>query len=102
MNGISTRPEMEFKVGAVRASIWSNPRHTRDGQIFQSHKVIVERTYKDMHGNFKSTGGLELNDIPKAILALKKAYEWLTVKKPEPHPGQGRDQEAIQAEVRIP
>ena len=83
MNGISVKPEMTFKVGAVRAAIWTNPRHSRDGGLFNSHRVIVERTYKDMHGNFKSTHSLDTNDIPKAILALKKSYDYLMT-KPKP------------------
>lgn len=74
MTTISTRPETELKVGAVRVTIWANPRVTSDGRPFSSHKVILERVYKDS-GGFKSTGSLDVNDIPKAILVLKKAYE---------------------------
>ena len=77
MNGISTKPEVEFKIGAVRAAIWANPRHTNNGKLFNSHKVLLERFYKDGQGNFQSTSSLDTNDIPKAILALKKAYEYL-------------------------
>ncbi|MBM3334785.1 hypothetical protein FJY63_09000 [Candidatus Sumerlaeota bacterium] len=76
MPTITTRPEKEFKVGAVRAAIWANPRVASDGRSFNSHKVILERVYKDREG-FKSTDSLDPNDIPKAILALKKAYEYL-------------------------
>ena len=77
MNGISIKPEAEFRVAGIRASLWANPRQGRNG-IYNTHRVIVERTYKDATGNFKTTPGLEVNDIPKAILALKKAYEYLT------------------------
>ena len=84
MTGLSVKPEKEYKVGAVRAAIWCNPRTTSDGRQFNSHKVILERTYKDASGNFKSTSSLDVNDIPKAILALKKAYEFcMAPKKPE-------------------
>lgn len=76
MSGISAKPIMEFKVGAVRASIWKNARFDGTGRSFDSHKVLVERTYKDRDG-FKSTSSLDLNDIPKAILALKQAYEYI-------------------------
>ena len=75
-----TRPEKEFKVGAVRAAIWTNIRQAPGGQDFKSHKVLIERVYRDNQGNFQNTGSLDLNDIPKAILALKKAYEYLTLK----------------------
>ena len=79
MNGVVSKPEMEFKVGAVRAAIWTNPRMSGDGRLFDSHKVIVERFYKDQRGSFQTTSSLDTNDIPKAILALKKAYEYLTM-----------------------
>jgi len=77
MNGTSTRPEKEFRVGAIRAAIWANPRRTAGGQSFDSHRIQLERTYKDSQGNFKTTQSLEANDIPKAIVALQKSYEFL-------------------------
>jgi hypothetical protein len=92
MNGISAKPEKEFKVGAVRAAVWSNLRHTSNGKMFNSHKVIVDRVYKDNHGDFKTTNSLDTNDIPKAILALKKAFEYLTLRGPEKT---GAKQEAL-------
>ena len=82
MSTASTKPEHEFKVGAVKASIWSNPRETRDGKLFNSHKVIVDRVYRDSGGEFKATSSLDVNDIPKAILALKKAYDYLMTQPP--------------------
>ena len=102
MNGISIKPEAEFKVGALRASVWSNPRQGRDGSTFNSHKVIVERTYKDMHGNFKNTPSLDVNDIPKAILALKKTYEYLMVSKPQARSEVPDEAYAITPPNRIP
>ena len=80
MTGASAKPEIDFKVGAVRVAVWKNTRLARNGRLFDSHKVVVERTYKDGQGNFKTAESLETNDIPKAILALKKAYEYLTIK----------------------
>jgi hypothetical protein len=40
-------------------------------------QVVLERTYKDRNGSYASTHSLQMNDIPKAILALTKAYEYL-------------------------
>ena len=85
MIGANTRPEKEVRAGAVRVAVWTNERRNRDGESFDSHRVQLERTYKDAQGNFKTTQSLELNDIPKAILALSKAYEFLTLK------GEGTD-----------
>ena len=81
MNGVPARPDQEFRVGAVRVAVWINPRQTSNGKSFNSHKVVLERTYKDMHGDFKTTQSLELNDIPKAIIALKKMYEFCLVRR---------------------
>jgi hypothetical protein len=81
MNGVSAKPENEFRVGAVRAAVWTNPRHLANGKSFESHRIILERTYKDAQGEFKTTPALELNDVPKAILALKKIYEYCLTRK---------------------
>jgi len=73
----STKPEKEFKAGAVRATIWRNDHLSSDGKVFNSRKVVIERIYRDANQNFKTTGSLAVNDIPKAIVVLEKAYEFL-------------------------
>lgn len=82
MNSDFTRPEREFRVGAVRVTIWGNPRYGPDGKTWVSHRVAIDRGYKDHDGNWKKTDTLDTEDIPKAILALKRAYEYLTMTKP--------------------
>ena len=49
--------------------------------MFNGHRVLLERTYRDDQGNFKTNGSLDTNDVPDAILALRKAYEYLTGRK---------------------
>jgi hypothetical protein len=71
------KPIANFKVGSVRAAIWKNQRQNENGNSFESVKVVLDRTYKDRIGNYSSTHSLDANDIPKAILALMKAYEYL-------------------------
>ena len=77
MNETKNRPVFSVKVGAVRAAIWRNHRETGNGQGFESVQVVLERTYKDRSGSYSSTHSLGMNDIPKAVLALNKAYEYL-------------------------
>ena len=43
-------------------------------------KATIDRRYKDSEGNWQSTKSLRLNDIPKAIVVLSKAYEELILK----------------------
>ena len=78
MNSQPSRPEFETRVGPIRVTVWSNQRQTSSGRSFGSRKVLMERLYRDSQGTAKTTAGLETNDIPKAILALNKAYEYLT------------------------
>lgn len=75
----NNRPVKDFRVGSIRATIWPRRGVRVDGTGYQSHNVVLERTYTDGRGQFQTTGSLDLNSIPKAILALKKAYEYLTI-----------------------
>ncbi len=70
------KPEKVFKMGAVRASIFRNIIE-RDGKSIPLAKVIIEVRYKDKSGEWKGTNSLSLNELPKAITALQKAYEYL-------------------------
>ena len=71
-----SKPEKVFKMGAVRASIWRNVIQ-RDGKEVPIAKVIIEVRYKDKSGEWKGTNSLSLNELPKAISALRKAYDYL-------------------------
>ena len=77
MNETKNRPMMSAKVGSVRAAVWKNQRQNANGQGFESVRVVLDRTYMDRNGKYESTHSLGVNDIPKTILALTKAYEYL-------------------------
>jgi len=81
------KPEKVFKVGAVRASIFRNTIE-KNGQTIPLPKVVIEVRYKDKAGQWNGTNSLSLNDLPKAILALQKAYEYLMEHR-EPEPAEG-------------
>ena len=40
-----------------------------------------QRAYKDKDGNFQHTTSFKDNDIPKAVLALTKAYDYLVSRR---------------------
>ena len=71
-----TQPEKKFKVGACTASVFVNEISTANGKAIIKN-VVLQRTYKDKEGNFQNTTSLRIDDIPKAILALHKAYDYL-------------------------
>jgi len=81
----SNKPEAVFKVGAVRASIFRNTI-VQHGREIPLPKVVLEVRYKDKAGDWKGTNSLSLNEVPKAILALEKAYEYLTSHRDAPTP----------------
>ena len=81
---MSNKPEIVFKIGAVRASVFKNIIE-KNGQSIELPKVVIEVRYKDKTGQWQGTNSLSINDIPKAILALQKAFEFLLIKN---DPGQ--------------
>ena len=74
------QPEKRFKCGACEAAIFENEIKS-NGKIVKLKKVAIQKRYKNSEGEWKSTHSLDKNDIPKLILALSKAYEYLTMSK---------------------
>ena len=71
-----SKPETVFKVGAVWASVFRNIIE-KNGRSIPLPKVVIEVRYKDKTGQWNGTNSLSINDLPKAILALQKAFEYL-------------------------
>jgi len=82
-NNQAKQPECSFRAGGVRASVWKWTDTTKDGKTFERLKVLLERTYRDAAGEWKSTSSYGANDVPKAILALSRAYAYLQDKPQE-------------------
>ena len=68
--------EKRIQVGACSASVFKKDVQTADG-VVPIHDVVLQRAYKDKEGNYQHTNSYRVNDLPKAILALQKAYEHL-------------------------
>ncbi len=81
------RPEKKFRAGPVSAVIWRNV--TEKGSYAS---VQVERSYKDKD-TWKSTGSLRVNDLPKAVLVLTKAFDYLVSR------ADGAQEEIVMEEV---
>jgi hypothetical protein len=74
------QPEKRFKAGNCEAAVFEN-EITRDGQTVNVKKVAIQKRYKTQDDEWKSTHSLDKNDIPKMMLALSKAYEYLTLRE---------------------
>lgn len=72
-------PVKKFSAGGVQIAIWEN--EGAEGRTYNT--VSIDRRYKNKDGEWKSSSSLKLNDIPKAVLALQKAYEYIALKEPE-------------------
>jgi len=72
----NTHPEKIIMVGPCRVSIFRN-LIVKDGQEFEIPKVVLEIRYRDKQGQWRSASALSLREIPKAILALQKAFDYL-------------------------
>ncbi len=71
------QPEITFRHGLCSASIFEN-EYKRGEASFTVRTVSFQRRYLDKEGNWQTTNSLKVNDIPKAVLVLNKAYEFLT------------------------
>ena len=72
-------PIKKYVVGGIQAAIWENS--SSEGRSY--HTVSLDRRYKNKNDEWKSTNSFRASDIPKAIMALQKAYEELMLKTPE-------------------
>ena len=73
-------PEKKFRAGAISATIWRNQITTKDGQDREVRTVSFQRSYKDKDTDeWKTTSSLRAMDLPKAVVVLNKAYEYLVL-----------------------
>lgn len=70
-----SEPEARFRLGGVSASVFVNDATRSDGSTFQTRRVSLQRTFVDSSGAFQTTHTLDVRDLPKAMLALMRAYE---------------------------
>ena len=77
---IKNKPEMTFRAGGVKATIWNNSA-MKDGKKIEYKTVSFDRSYKDKEDAWKTTNSLRSNDIPKAVLVLSKAFEYIALKE---------------------
>ncbi|MBS3119405.1 hypothetical protein J4475_01125 [Candidatus Woesearchaeota archaeon] len=70
------QPEKKFRIGPVSATVWKN-----QGQKGSFSTVQLQRGYKDAKDVWQNTNSLRVSDLPRAVLALNKAYEYLALKQ---------------------
>jgi len=73
------KPEKSFKCGGCEAAVFEN-EVLKGGKTIAIKKVAFQKRYKNANGEWDSTHSLDINEIPKAILVLNKAYEYLVAR----------------------
>ena len=76
------RPEKIIMVGPCRATIFRNVVEVAGKQV-EMPKVVFEVRFKDKHGRRRGTSSLSVNELPKAVMALQKAFDYLMDKSVE-------------------
>ena len=70
-------PVRRFKFGEVQASLWSDKRQNREGNIQDYWTVMLDRTYRDESGNRKYGRTLGVRDLTNAIFVLQQASSYI-------------------------
>ena len=74
MSDIQSKPEVQFRVGPIRVTIWTNPLPQPGKDLPQdTRRVTIEH---DSHPQ-ATAATLGACDIPQAVLALRKAHDYL-------------------------
>lgn len=73
----NNQPEKRFVASPVVATVWLNRKKEELGTF---RTISLSRNYKDKEGSWQSTNTFRVNDLPKAMVALNKAYEYLILK----------------------
>lgn len=73
------KPEKKFRQGCVSVSIFANEIKVNGASVPRMN-VVPQRVYKDKEGNWQNSSSFGVNEIPKLIVALSKAYDYLTAK----------------------
>ena len=71
------KPEMKIVRGCCNVSVFCNETE-KNGETIKIKKAVFQKRYKDKNGNWQNTQSLDINDIPKAIVCLSRAYDYLT------------------------
>jgi hypothetical protein len=75
---VNIKPIKKVVVGGIEVAVWENS--SKDGNKYFT--TTMERNYKDGE-EWKKTSSLRTNDLPKAVLALQKTYEFQALKELE-------------------
>ena len=72
----TNKPIWQMKAGSFFASIWENERNM-GGKLVKVREVSFQKRYRNDAGEYATSNRYQINEIPKAMVVLAKAYEQL-------------------------
>lgn len=77
------RPIYEVRAGGISGAVWGKSS-TLDGRPVTQHTIRIEKRYRDERtGEWKNTGYLRPDDLPKLALVATKIFEHLSLRVPD-------------------
>lgn len=70
-------PVGRFINGNVQASLWSDKRQDREGNIQDYWTIILDKAYRDASGNWKYGRTLGARDLTHAIFVLQQVNNYI-------------------------
>ena len=89
----SAKPVHKIRAGQVSCALWENEISV-NGRKIKVLKATVERRYKDGE-EWKSSGSYGLNEIPRAIWCLQKAFDHMIEQSTARSDENSNDEETI-------
>ena len=77
---MANAPLKKFSAGRISAAIWENITEANGSQKTYP-VVVVEKSYKDKKGEWKSTHSFGKADLAHAVLVLQKSLEFLALRE---------------------
>ena len=72
-----------FSCGAIKAAIWLNCLE-KNGTLVEIHSIRINKSYKDKENDeWKTTGNLSVEDLPKLAVVAMEAYKFIRVRESE-------------------
>jgi hypothetical protein len=76
------QPEKKFRAGAISATVWQNiGQNKKTGEEVAYRTISLQRGYQDKNGQWQNTNSFRINDLPRAAVVLKQAYEYLVTRQ---------------------